>query len=239
MDSTTLTSQMRATTGFDAGVISDQDLSHIYTITLNEYLRFRPALQLTNTTGQITTVADQPNYDLPEDALWIDEVAWSPDGSDHSTGSDPIGQLYADIALQSYNPAHTSELLIIHQRFIDTKKYFAGAWKIINDEIWLSPCPATSGDHVAVYYAKARVLSDLASVKDQLFFELAKGHVYMRRAMDLSINSDWRAGSYAVGSGPASQMLKAAEDCLKRARHLLANSYYAERATSAMGVRSE
>ncbi len=238
MDATTLTSQLRAVTGFDTDAISDADLASIYAVALNEYLRYRPGLRLTNTTGQITTVANQPNYELPSDALWVIDVGWDPDLSGSYVDGGLIGQPYADIAPGTFDPLHPSELYVIYQRFFEHRTFSAGRWEIVNDQIWLIPVPLQSGSNVAVFYAKARTLLDLKDVKDQLFFELCKGHSQMRRAFDISNDSDWTAGSYHVGTGPARQMMKAAEATLRRARHLLANSATGQRTGPTMGMRS-
>lgn len=239
MNEKTINQRIRALTGVSTDVISDSDLSTIIGAALDEFLWYRPGLQLTVAANGIETVSSQPNYDLPSDALWIIEVCWNPDqlGWDASDGI--LDNLYLELSQDTFDPNHPSELHAIYQRFADFRHFFQGRWKIVNDEIWLVPPPSTNGDHVAIFYAKTRSLADLNAVTDHPFSELCKGLVLDRWATQMESKADWRAGSLAVGTGGARSMRTHANRTLERGRALCANSYYAESTGPGFAVRSQ
>ena len=241
MQRTTLTEELRAITGFDSDDLSDSDLSFLISASLNEYLLYRPGLQLTAAADGITTVDDQPNYALPDDALWIVEVGWNPDtlgsGDDLSSALD---DLYLRLSLEGFDPNHPSELHVIYGRLAEYRTFFQGHWKVINGEIWLIPCPTQSGDHVAVYYAKARTLADLNAIKDQRFFNLVQSAMLIRRGNDLMGEGSWRAGSLAVDNTRlAESFLKRGQDLRRDTLAVIANPYYAERSGPGLFIKSE
>lgn len=234
MQRQTLVDQLRAVSGFSSSLISDDDLHLLIETALNEYVGYRPGLTLTTASEGITTVAGQPNYTKPSDALWIIEVSWNPDYSDDQI----INDLYLTLALETFNPQHPSELTIIFQRYAALREKFQGHWKDINDEIWLIPTPSLSGQKVAVFYATERTLDDLGDVKDSRFLRLVKAYMTERRGNDLAPSGGWRAGSYAVTGTPAAQMLSSAERQFAQVRSELANAYYAEASGPREAVKS-
>ena len=219
-----IAARLRATTGTSTDLISDADLSLILKEVLDEFVWYRPATKLTAAADALVTVADQPNYDIPSDALYVIEVPWLPG----QLGSDDDGildNLYVQLSTGAWDALHPSELHVLYQRLAECRNFFQGHWKVLNDQIWLAPIPVDSGDNVAIFYAKAKTLDDLKTIRDRPFMWLASGYIWERRAADKLDNGDWRAGSYAVGSAAAVEMARFAERKLKRARSMCANSY--------------
>lgn len=240
MQEDSLRDKLRAATGIDTSTISDRDVNYIMGLALDEYLRYRPGLELTAAADGITTVKDQPDYDLPDDALWVIGVAWSPNGlDDDDTADGIISDLAFELMTGGWNPQHPSELHVMYQRHSAFRQFFGGHWRVVNGKIWLIPPPRSNGDHVAVYFAKSKTLADLNAVTDQLFVELCAGHMWERKAGDLLGDADWRAGSYARGSAAAMEAVKYAERKLQRARMAASNSFVALRSGSSLSVRSE
>lgn len=240
MQYATLTQQLRSMTGFTTDTVSEHDLSNIVNASLNEYLLYRPGLELTAAADALVTVDDQPNYAMPDDALWIIEVAWSPDliGDDDLSGS--LDELYLELNREGLDPNHPSELTIIYQRLAEYRTFFSGHWKVINDEIWLIPCPTQSGDHVAIYYAKARTLSDLNAIKDQRFFDLVRSALLIRHAQDLAEEGSWRAGSLSVDNTRLSEsFLRSGEKLREKTLAVIANPYYAQRSGPGLYIKTE
>ena len=235
MDEHDLKERLYRATGITEDDVSAAHLSTIIQEGLYEYCDYRPGLSLTTSTDALTTVADQPSYDQPTDALWIEEVCWSPDSLGSADSDGLLDTLYLQLASESFDPNHPSELFVMYQRFGALRKFFEGHWKVLNGQIWLIPCPTESGSKVAVFYATEKTLVDLANVKDHVFFELCRGLLRRRDALNRLSEMGWRAGSYSTDARPAEAMLQTAEDDLYRTRLRLAQNYHAAR--SAPGLR--
>jgi len=235
----TLHAKLRAVTGITADDVSDSDLSLIISAALDEFLYYRPQTKVTAAAEAITTVASQPNYALPSDALWVIEVCWNPDQFSWEDTDGILDSLYLQLSAESFDAQHPSELYAVYQRYAEFRKFFQGHWRILNDEIWLIPPPYQAGDKVAVIYAAARTLSDLDAIKDNPFFQLCKGFLMERDAADALGNADWRAGSVAVGGAAALGKARSAERQLERARAICANNYYAEREGPGFAIPSQ
>lgn len=207
--------QIRAL-GIRSSDISDSDLVTIIEVALDEWNRYRPNIEMTNSTTCLVTVADQPNYSMPTGALWITSVCWNP-GYDTD-----VKEIIETATFANFDAAVETNFFAYYKQLATLKKYFGGHWDIINDEIYLSPTPTQSGTKVAVFYATENDLSDLNVAKDNLFKQLVHGLCLERMAMDKSRNVGFTAGAYKVDKGAADQIAMLARDKLKRVRNMLA-----------------
>ena len=210
--------------GISSTDISDDDMFVLIDQALKTYAFFRPKKKMTAASGWLTTVANQPNYDFPDDAFWIIDVAWNPDYSS------ALEDLYEDILLQSIGKDESASLLTIQYRqMANLHKYFGGRWEIQNDEIYLIPAPSLSDLKVAVYYASDYTLAELGQIKDNRFFELVYAMALERKGMDLLSDGGWSAGTYKVDSSVARETLRLAEKKKDTVLSQLANSYTGQR----------
>jgi len=212
-----LIEEIRALTGVATSQLSDDDISTLIGLALDEYATYNPKINFTAESGYITTVEDQPNYSMPSGALWIIEVFWTPYESEVS---DLIEQL-----VREYDPAHPADLSIYYHQLATVRHYFGGHWKILNDEIWLIPTPTEDDLKVPLLYATARTLDSMADQADFLFKRLVAAYVLQRRATDLIQNTGWRAGAYQVSQSVGQAMAKKAEEELRDVRQRLAQAY--------------
>jgi len=217
MTENTLIEEIRALTGVTTSQLSDNDLSILIGMALDEYATYNPKVNFTADSDYITTVDGQPNYAMPSDALWIIEVFWSPYESE-------VGDLVEQLLCQ-YDPAHPVDLSIYYHQLATVRFYFGGHWKILNNEIWLVPPPASGDVKVPLLYATARTLDSMADQADFLFKRLVAAYVLQRRATDLIQNTGWRAGAYQVSQSVGQAMAKKAENELQEVRQRLAQAY--------------
>ncbi|MFA6887162.1 MAG: hypothetical protein WCQ65_09345 [Fermentimonas sp.] len=214
----TIINRIRARTGVTESQITDDDLGTIISSALDEYVLYKPNVNLTTSTQCIVTVKDQPDYAFPADALWIINVFWAP--MDNFSRD-----LYKELISEQFDEDHLVDLLIQYNKLAKIRQYFSGTWKVINNKIWLIPSPNTDGEKVAVLYATQKTLVDLSSITDHLFEDLVVGMTFERRGFDLIQSSGWRAGAYSVSSQTGQAFIKKAEDMLKDVRVRLAMNY--------------
>jgi len=241
VDQDTLESRLRARTGITDDIVSENDLRSIILSCLDEYNRRRPSLVLTLSADAILTVADQPNYAIPANALWVVEVAWNPFDivDDDTTGTLEafLEQTYL-AALRSDKP---SEVVAYRQGMAKWAELFKGHWRIINngtaDEIWLDPVPTSNNDYVAVYYVAARDINGLGWEKDHQFFHLCKAALKERWGMEL-VKVSGRAGAYSFPASAAQMILKDARSEYDRVLLRISRSHFISRGASGSFIRS-
>lgn len=204
--------------------ISDPDMLTLIDEALNTYSFYRPKKMLTASSGWITTVQDQPNYDRPSDALWVIDVCWNPDYSS------AVEDLYEEILMESVSREDAPSLLTIQYRqMAQLHKYFGGSWEILNDEIYLIPTPGTSDLKVPVIYADEHTLAELGEIKDKRFIDLVYAMALERKGTDMLEDGGWTAGSYKVDNSVARETLRLADKKMAEVTMLLANSYTGQR----------
>lgn len=221
----TLIATVRAR-GISSDDVSDVDMGTLITSAVNVYSSYRPNLILTTSATCLTTVADQPNYSKPDDALWVIEVAWHPD---YSSSLSSLSDLYTEILLQDMPADDSSQLFIHYGQLAQLRRFFGGNWKMINDEIYLIPYPVTADDKVAVYYATAKALTDLDTVADQLFEDLVFYTAMQSIGNKKLLSGGWRAGNYSVDQRVGEQIVRHANENMGNVIIRLANSYTAQR----------
>ena len=202
--------------------ISDDDLLVIIEDCLDTYLFYKPKIVLTTAATCIVTVADQPNYSKPTGALWIISVEWNPD---YSSDAENIGDIYEDIILTHLDTADSTILMLQYDEMSKLHRIFGGSWEIKNDQIWLIPEPATSGDHVAVLYATSRTLDELDRIADRRFMELCEAEAMMAVGQKKLTGGGWRAGAFQVSEAVGRETIRHAEKKLDRVLLQLSNSY--------------
>lgn len=233
-----LTRRLRARTGIGEDLVAPEDLNDIILGALDEYNARRPCLRMTAAASGIVTVKDQPNYAKPTDALWIVEVCWAPFDMNDDETSGTLEQFLEQVYERSLvNVDHPSEVMAFRQNMSKWAELFRGTWRIVNDEIWLTPVPTTNGDHVAVCYAKANDVEDLDLVKDQMFFNLCKACLKERWGMEL-VNNAGQAGAYKFPVEAARLILKDARDEHASTLANISRSWQLRKGTSGAFVRS-
>lgn len=240
MSESELKRRLQNATGIKDDIVPESDLLDIILNSLDEYNRRRPSYRMTVAAAGITTVTDQPNYDIPSDALWVVEVCWNPFDQidDDTTGT--LEAFLEQTYLASLRSDHPSEVVAFRQSMAKWSELFRGHWRILNqsgtDQIWLDPPPTSNGDHVAVCYAKANTLSDLDMTKDQLFFRLCKAALKERWGMELAKIAG-RAGAYSFPPEVVRLIIKEAKAEHDLVLSLITRSYYLSRGTGGSFVR--
>ena len=205
--------------GIRVADLNDSDMMVLIDDALSEYLMYRPKITLSSTTTCITTVADQPNYDKPDDALWIIDVCWNPDYVDETN------EVYQQILMGTWDTMDSTILMIDNIKMARLHKQFKGHWDIKNDEIYLSPTPSSDGVKVAIVYATSRTLSELDEIADRRFLDLVY-YTCLAVVGDKKITSGgWKAGAYTVDYQVGLQTAATAAKGLEKTRLLIANSY--------------
>lgn len=217
-----LIESMRAL-GVSATDVPDSDLIVIIENALDEYNEYKPNIKMTTSLTCLTTVADQPNYSFPDDALWITGVCWNAEFNEN------VNSIIEDVKLASLGDATMSDFWIYYNNIRRIKENFGGKWEIINDEIYLYPTPTTSGTKVAVFYATENTIESLNTITNRIFRDLVYGLCLERSAIERSKNAGYTAGSYKVDKGVADQAIKHASEKLKQVRHRMSNAYYGTR----------
>jgi hypothetical protein len=223
--SSTIIARIRARTGYTSTQISDADLTTIIGIALDEYSYYKPDISLSGYADVIVTEAGVPNYDIPNNALWIVDAFWFPDYEDiNDTLYNDL--FYNSLLTHDLSFTHKVDFVIVYDQLRNIKHYFSGEWKMYGNQIYLIPCPDSSGQKVAFVYATAKTLAELDLVKDRLFEELCTALSYERFASDmLNGSTGWRAGSYQVSGTPGQVVMDTANKKLADVRNRLANAY--------------
>ncbi len=218
MDEVTILGRVRAK-GISTSTLSDCDLYTLIQDALDEYMFYKPKLSITSMANCITTVANQPNYSLPDDALWVISVAWHPDYS-----SD-LNDVYRELLMSTMGSNSISVVEIYYQKLAALHNIYGGKWKLVDGEIWLIPEPNSSGVKVPVFYASEKTLEELDQIGDYRFLDLVYYKALHSVGMAKTIGGGWRAGAYATNEAVGRETLRSANMGLDRTRALLANSY--------------
>lgn len=205
--------------GISTSDIDDDALLVVIEDALNDYLFYKPKIAITSYADSITTVADQPNYALPDDALWVRQVCWNP-----SYSATEFEDMWKEILLANYQETNPTVLMIEYGKMAQLNRLFKGRWEILNDEIWLKPCP-DGVYNVAVIYAASRTLDELDQIGDRRFLELAYFHTLYAVATKKLTGGGWKAGQWAVSESVGRETMKVAERGLEMTRLRIANSF--------------
>lgn len=216
-ESSDLIAKLRAR-GISSSDLDDEFLLTLMDDGLNEYLFYKPNIAITSYATSITTVADQPNYDKPTDALWVISCGWNPDYADTE-----IDDIWNVLTLDHVTEHEVSVMLIDYSNMSRLHSYFAGSFEIRNDEIWLKPCPSGIY-HVPVIYAAAKTLEDMDQIADNRLMELIFYRALYSVGVTKMTTGGWRAGSYQVSESVGRETMRAAEKGLERTRLLLASA---------------
>ena len=209
--------------GISSNDISDESLGTLIDDALRTYLFYKPKVCITTHATCIHTVADQPNYAKPTDALWIRSVAWNPTYS-----ATELEDMWKDILLATYPEDDPSMLMLDYMKMSELNRLFKGHWEIRNDEIWLKPVP-DGVYHVAVIYATSRTLDELDQIGDNRFVDLAFYTALMAVGTSKLTGGGWRAGQLSVSESVGRETMKVAEGGLNDTLLKISNNYVAGR----------
>jgi hypothetical protein len=202
--------------------ITDDDLLNVIQDALETYLFYRPKMAITTAATCITTVADQPNYAKPTGALSIVDVCWNPD---YSSDAEGIGDIFEEIMLTHLDTSDSTILMLQYDEMSKLHRIFGGSWKILNDEVWLVPCPSATGNKVGVVYTTSRTLDELDMIADRRFFDLVYYESLLAVGHKKLVGGGWRAGAYVVNEAVGRETVKHANKKLDEVKLLLAQSY--------------
>ncbi len=205
--------------GISTSDIDDDAMLVVIEDALNDYLFYKPKIAITSYADSITTVADQPNYALPDDALWVRQVCWNP-----SYSATEFEDMWKEILLANYQETNPTVLMIEYGKMAQLNRLFKGHWEILNDEIWLKPCP-DGVYNVAVIYAASRPLDELDQIKDRWFMDLCYFHALFSVATKKLTGGGFRAGQYSQSESVGRETMKVAERGLEMTRLRIANSF--------------
>jgi hypothetical protein len=185
--------------------ISDEELSTLIDDCLIRFSQYRPKVLITTENDIITTVANQPNYSLPTDTLWVIAAFYRPT----TLGSEEL-TIYYPVIEGTTSSSHYRDFAIEHitlAQYEDFRRRTDGSWQAINNEIWLFPTPNASGIEVPVLYASAQTITGLNAIDSNLF----KEYVFLE-ALSIVASADtraggWTAGSYKVSEGAGKALL--------------------------------
>jgi len=205
--------------GISRSDIDDDALLGIIDEALHDYLFRKPKVCITAYAESITTVNDQPNYDLPEGALWIKDVFWHP-----GYAATDYEDIWTEIMASGLHAPNPTVMLIDYQKMSQLNRFSKGFWEIRNDEIWLKPCP-DGVYNVAVLYAGSRTLEEMDQIADRRFADLCYYHALLAVGTKKLTGGGWRAGQFAVNEAVGKETMKVAREGLKETRLAINNSY--------------
>lgn len=209
--------------GISSSDLTDAKLLTIIDSALDEYLFIKPKISLTTSATCIETAADQPSYSLPTGALWVREVAWYPGYT--NTDYEIIWQ---ELMLRNLRDTDTSVLTFDYREMANLTKFFRGSWEILDDKIFLKPCP-DAVYHVPVIYATSRTLDELDQIADRRFYHLCKYMALEAVGIAKTTSGGWSAGQYRQNDSVGKETLKVAREGLAMVRAQIGNAYTAGR----------
>jgi hypothetical protein len=215
--------------GISVADISDANLTIICNQILNKYCGAKPIHVFV--ANMITTVADQPYYDLPAGTIGVDVVFWS---SEHertwpALASDLTGMygVFQDILPSTSGMTEldfeSPEQALRWDALVHSwNEQWAGSWRLENtgtagtQQIWLSPCPGSTGDTVAGTIWKARPTALIDSSMQATLNDVVLAYAQSDKVTTLAMLGKVRLGDYAQESGTgAGDVLKNANDKIK------------------------
>lgn len=195
--------------GISSSDVSDSDLSIIINDALSEYSSYNPDTVFTLSSGYLTTVANQQEYDFPAGAITILNVFWN---EDYTLDINEIFDV---------NEVLEGDLYVAYSKVATYVKYYSMSWEIKNNKIYLIPVPAQSDVKVAVLYGKAQTLDTLNEIEDQLFYDLVYALALQAVGLKHSQTSGFRAGAYAQYPTAAVVIMQTAQKKLDEVRQRL------------------
>ena len=209
--------------GISASDISDVNLGLVITESLSDYNFYHPNKVMTAYEDCITTVAGQPSYDMPTDALWVVSVGWQPGYS-----NDEMNDVWTEIILSGLSNTDPTVMLMDYWKMSQFHKYFKGFWEMLDGKIFLKPCP--DGVYsVSVVYATARSLEELDEIADRRFMDLCYYNALLAVATVKLTGGGWAAGQFRVNESVGRETMRVAEKGLEKTKLLLANAFTARR----------
>lgn len=211
---------------YTAQTITDVQLNRYIASAIRRYSNYNPIEKSTT----LTTVADQQDYTLPSDFLFMRNAEYYPSGQ-------LFGQLYVG------SPTSEYELMIRHparyhnvsdrtienidrQALADASK---GKWEIVgNNTLRLWPTPASASDY-DYYYGAAHALNtggtgynDIPTADLSIVVDLSLAEVLEAFLMDVSTEFDYAEGLERVTKHFVPENISAVID---RLRTTVANKY--------------
>jgi hypothetical protein len=208
----TMISYMRAM-GVAVADVSDTDALIICNHVIGKYTAAKPIHVVVE--NFLTTVEDQPWYDVPDGTIGVDHVYWLKGDKDSwpSILSDLQG-IYGDwpANVSSYEGATELDFLSPEQmvRWNALSEHWikqhGGTWRVENTgtagamQVWLSPIPSSSGDVIPGTIWRARPVALIDSSLQSKFDEVALAYAKKRKFEDSITAGKVRLGDYSKES---------------------------------------
>lgn len=196
---------------FTSETVDQSRLTRLIASAVSEYSRYNPRLRSTT----LSTVADQVEYNLPSDCLWVLECYWW-----------PMGEMFAELragAEQAYILQHPSRYHMVSDRVIDDINQSEhiqrtiARWEQRNKILVLGAEPSAGGtDDIALVYAAKHEINAGSTGYDTLpdedlaiMADLTLSIYLQSRSAELALEPDWAEGLQRVTHHFASANLQA------------------------------
>lgn len=225
--------------GIDTDEISDADMTAIINHIVGLYCRARP-IHVVDPAG-ITTVADQPNYNVPSGTIYIEKVLWLARGAYSGTQllAELIGASDARFGITLSPNMGVTELdfespeqLARWRALLGSwSMQWAGTWQVLQtgsegaDQIWLDPPPSVAGTEVPVFFWRERTTATINATDLSMLQEAALAKARIRKFSDVDASVRVTMGAYAEELGATAtvraEMLKNARAAWEKFEALL------------------
>lgn len=189
MDLTTIIAQLKRR--YTRETLPTSQWEELIARAVRHYSRYNPY----ETTTTTTTVADQAEYDMPADCLYIRDVQWLWDTTLR------VWDITTDYDGEPIKATMPSLEIIDDINEADYVRRTTGRWRQYrgSQKIVLDPTPTTSGDTVTIFYGAYHVLNDdgYDTIPDEdldIVCDLTLYELYGDRGAELALEPNYSTG---------------------------------------------